>query len=200
MNVESQDLLRAFCEAFTLQHRDKWPPNEYELAEAFVSHFAIPRILGVADLQNFLTQTNIELIEDDSPADLLGINMSVGGKRRIFTSKNRDHFPFRIHTLLHEIRELIEVEFCQLGFKTTNSQGLDSRADEFSFAVHIRAATPSIEGWVKNSPEIKSTWQSIASLFGLIAIATVFGLSSFFGAFGYRFQNQSVKKSPLRHI
>ena len=137
MDTESQDPLRAFCEAYTLQHREKWPTSEDELAQAFVAHFSIPIVFRVADLQNFLIQTNIELIEADFPGDLLGVNMSFGVKRRIVTSKNVDHAPFRIHTLLHEIREIIEVEFRRLGFNSTNSIGLDSRADEFSFAVHM---------------------------------------------------------------
>jgi hypothetical protein len=71
MDTESQDQLSVFCEAYILQHREKWPTTEHELALAFVSHFDIPMVFQVADLENFLARTNIELIEGDSAPDLL---------------------------------------------------------------------------------------------------------------------------------
>jgi hypothetical protein len=200
METESRDLLRVFCEAYTLQHGDKWPTREHELAEAFVSYFRIPIVFGVADLQDFLVQTNIELIEYDFPADLLGVNMSFGVKRQIVTSRNPDHIPFRLHTVLHEIREIIEADFRRLGFTTTDSSDLDRRADEFSFAVHICAAKDSMQDWVKDSSETKSTWQSFASLCIVSVIFFLFGLTSSFGAFGYRFQNPSVKRPRSKRI
>jgi hypothetical protein len=201
MNTETQDdPLKAFCEAYTSQHREKWPTSEYELAEAFVSHFGIPIVFRMADLQNFLVRTNIELIEGDFPADLLGVNMSFGMKRQIFTSRNVDHVPFRIHTVLHEIREIVEDDFRRLGFATTNSSGLDSRADEFSFAVHFYAGMASIEDRVKDASEMNSTWQSFGSLCLFTVFAVLFGLSSLFGAFGYRFQGPSIQKPRLKHI
>jgi hypothetical protein len=198
MDTESHDPLRAFCEGHISRHREKWPTTEYELAQAFVLHFGIPLVFRVEDLQNFLVRTNIELIEHDFPADLLGINMSFGDKRQIYTSTNADHVPFQVHTVLHEIREFIEADFRRLGLATTNSSGLESRADEFAFAVHIGAAAPLIQDWVKGSAETNSTWRSLASLFVSIVFFALFGLSSLFGAFGYRFQGSSVKRPRLK--
>lgn len=199
MDIEAQDRLRTFCEEYISQNREKWPPSEYELAEAFVLHFGIPFTFRVADLKNFLIQTNIELIERDLPADLLGANISSGVKRQIFTSTGAEHVPFRVHTVLHEIREVMEADFRGLGFPTTNSRGLDSRADEFSFAVHMSAATPSIQGWVNDPSETTSTWQSFASLCFCTVMFALFGLHSLFGAFGYRFQRPSDTRSHLKH-
>ncbi|HTS07858.1 MAG TPA: hypothetical protein VMP68_19955 [Candidatus Eisenbacteria bacterium] len=199
MDTDSNDSLTAFCESYTSQHREDWPTSEYVLAEAFVSHFSIPIVFRMSDLEKFLNQANIELIQGNSPRDLLGVNMSFGGKRKIFTSQNADHVPFRIHTLLHEIREIIEVEFRRLGFNSTNSIGMDSRADEFSFAVHMFAGMASIQDWAKDASATESTWQSFGSLCIFMVITFLFGMSSLFGAFGYRVQSSSMKRSRLKH-
>jgi hypothetical protein len=197
MDTESQDQLSAFCEAYILQHREKWPTSEDELAKAFVLRFGIPIIFRIADLQNFLVQTNIELVERDLPVDLLGANMSFGIKRQIFTSNNPDYVPFRVHTVLHEIREIIEVEFRRLGFRTTNSSGLDSRADDFAFEVHMCTGMDSIKEFFKYGRETTSTWGQFASLCFIIAIYFLFGLRSFFGAFGYHSQDP-IGRRPVR--
>jgi len=197
MDTPSQDLLKAFCEDHVSQHREKWPTSEHALAKAFVSHFEIPIVHRVADLHNFLVQTNIELIERDLPSDLLGVNMCFGVKRQIFTSRNADHVPFDTHTVLHEIREIMEVEFRGLGFSTTNSSDLDSRADDFSFGVDMCAVTASLMDWTKDARETNSMWAKIAALCMAIVIVVLFEKRSRLGAFGYRLEGLSVKR-PVR--
>jgi hypothetical protein len=126
--------------------------------------------------------------------------MSFGVKRQIFTSKNVEHVPFLIHTVLHEIREIIEADFCRLGFGTTNSSELDSLADQFSFAVHTYGAAVSLQDWVKDASQTNSMWQKVAFVSVFTIGAVLFGLCSLSGAFGYRFQSPSVKRSRLKRL
>lgn len=196
MDKESHNPLKAFCEAYISQNRETWPTSEQQVAKAFVSHFEIPFVSRVEDLQDFLIHTNIELIERELPADLLGVNMSFGVKRQIFTSRNA---LFETHTVLHEIREIMEVDFRELGFSTTNSSDLDSRADEFSFEVDMCAAMPSIQRWIDKKMETNSTWKKLARFCIAIFIVLQFEKRSRFRAFDYRLEGPS-KRSQTKHI
>jgi hypothetical protein len=203
VDTESPDLLKAFCEGYISQHREKWPTSERQLAKAFVSHFDIPFVFRVSDLHDFLVQTNIELIERDLPSDLLGVNMCFGTKRQIRTSRNADHVRFGTHTVLHEIREILEADFRELGFSTTNLSDLsdlDSRADDFSFGVDMCTGTASLMDWIKDARETNSTLVKIAVLCIAIIIVVVLEKRSRFGAFGYRLEGPSVKRPRRKHI
>jgi hypothetical protein len=199
MDTELQNPLSAFCKVHVSLNSQKWPTSENELAEAFVKHFKIPFLADDSGSQDFLSRTNIELRDDNLPPDLLGVNMSFAGKRRIYTSKHVDHLPFRVHTVLHEIREVIEADFIGLGLTTTGSQGLDSRADEFACAVVFCSAIMSAGDWFESAPEMNSNWQNWAGFCLFTAGAVLLLLYSFYGAFGYRFQDHSTQIAVLKH-
>ena len=201
MDTKLPDPLRSFCEQYISQNCQKWPTSEFELADAFIKHFRIPFVVDPGGLQDFLVRMNIEHVEGDLPADLLGVNMSFEGKRKILTARDGDQVSFRVHTVLHEIREIIEADFHRLGSTTTNSQNLDHRADEFAFAVSVcsAAAAAPLGGLFENAAEMNSGWQELVSLGVFIVGAVVVLLYSFFGAFGYRFPNSAVKRHFLKH-
>jgi hypothetical protein len=196
MDTKLPDPLRSFCEQYISQNCQKWPTSEIQLAEVFVKHFSISVVTNLVGLQDFLVRTNIEHVEGNLPADLLAVNMSFEGKRKILTAKEGDHVSFQVHTVLHEIREIIEADFHRLGSATTSSQDLDHLADVFAFAVPICAAMPSLGGLLENDPEIWPLWVSLGA-FTVGAVGVL--LYSFVGAFGYRFPNSAVKRHFLKH-
>jgi len=177
----------------------QWPTNEIELAAAFVTHFRIPALADQSGLHEFLAGSNIELREDHLPADLLGAHMCFERRRTILCSADQDHLLFRIHTVLHEIREIIEADFVRLGFTTTGARGdLDSLADEFAFAVYLLSMKDLMQ-WIQSATEIESSWQKWVSCGLLTAGALIVAIHSFYCAFGYRFQKPLVKVQRLKH-
>lgn len=145
-------------------------------------------------MKDFLVGTNIELIEGDRSDDSLGAHVCDESKGIIRVSTNADHVPFQLHTVLHEIREIIEFHFKRLGFPTANSSELESHADQFAFWVPIYAAVRSADLIFYDISEANAGWKKWASdpLLGICAL--LYCLLSFYGAFGYRFQGVSVKR------
>ena len=193
--VRGQDLITDFCEAYVSQHRENWPTDEWELARAFVKFFEAPLLADMTSLQGFFTQTNIELRKCNLPAGLLGVNMSFEGKRRIDLSQRREQVYFRLHTVLHEIREIIENDFLRLGFSTTNSRNIEDSADEFVFCAVLCSTKDPLENWVKTASEIESKWRRWTILGLICAGAMFFCFWSFIGAF---FPHVKVTRSGVR--
>ena len=198
MNTEFKDPLSAFCEQHISLNSKQWPTSEFELADAFITHFSIPALLDKERLHDFLVRSNIELREDHLPADLLGAHMCFGSKRTILFSADHGDVLFRIHTVLHEIREIIEADFVRLGFGTTGRRHLDSLADEFAFTAYLWSMKASLGRWFQNAAEIDPNWEKWVCCGLLTAGALVMVVQSFVGAYGYRFQNCSVKAQRLK--
>lgn len=183
--VYSQDLIRDFCEAYISEHRENWPTSECDLASAFVKFFGVPALVHVTSLEGFFVQTNIELREGNLPAGLLGVNMSYGSKRRIDLSSRREQTLFQIHTVLHEIREIIENGFLRLGFSTTDRRDLEASADEFAFWAALCSTRDPLKDMLKTASEIESKWQRWTML-GLGSAGVIaFVFYSFMGAFSH---------------
>jgi hypothetical protein len=181
---EPRDSLTMFCEVYISQKGRNRPINEWELADAFVKSFEIPPLVDVSGFDRFFAQTNIELRKANLPPDLLGVHMSVEGKRRIDLSERPEQRYFQVHTVLHEIREIIEKDFCRLEFGTTESEDdLERRANEFAFCGVICSQTDVFKFWFDNAHEMESSWRKWGAL-SLIGMGLLFvALYSFLGAF-----------------
>jgi hypothetical protein len=195
MDTESCDQLKVFCEAYISQNGRNRPTSEWQLASAFVKSFRIPPILDVPSLEGFFVEANIELRKANLPSGLLAVNMSFEGKRRIDLSGRREQIHFQVHTVLHEIREFIENEFCRLGFSTTDSRDLEQCANEFAFFAIISSLEGPFKYWLESTWETEREWRRWGAV-GLICIAAVACfLYSFVGAF---FPHVTVTRSGVR--
>jgi hypothetical protein len=183
LQVCNDDPLRAFCEACILREGQKWPVSELELASAFVKFFNVPPLAHVGSLEGFFVQTRIELRKGDLPSDLLGVNMSFQGRRRIDLSGHGEQQHSQLHTVLHEIREIIENEFSRLGFDTTDSRELEASADEFAFYAVLCPFEGLFRDSLGNALEIESKWQRWTALSLICSVALVLCCCSLMGAF-----------------
>lgn len=194
LQVCSDDPLRAFCECIPRDGQE-WPVSEWELASAFIKFFNVPPLAYVGNLEGFFAQTKIELREGDLPSDLLGVNMSFQGRRRIDLSRHGEQVHSQLHTVLHEIREMIESEFSRLGFATTSSRELEASANEFAFYAVLCPFEGLFKDSLHNALEIESKWQRWTTLSLICAAALVLGFGSFMGAF---FPRITITQSGVR--
>lgn len=193
---ESRDALKEFCETYISRNgRNRSTNGEWELASAFVEFFGIPPLSDVSGLEGFLARTNIEIRKGELPAGLLAVNMSFEGKRRIDVSVRREQLYFQVHTVLHEIREIIENDFRRLGHETTYSQDLEHCANEFAFGVIVCSLSHLFGSLFDNAWEIQSTWRrwGVLALIGIGVVAV--SSYSFIGAF---FPHVSITQSGIR--
>lgn len=195
IEIEPRDLLRAFCEAYISQN-GRNPINESQLADAFVKFFGIPPLVDVRSLDEFFVETNIELRKRDLPIGLLGVNMSFEGKRRIDLSERTEQKHFQVHTVLHEIREIVENDFRLLGFGRAEShQDFEHSANEFAFYAIMFSQMTVFQSLFDNAYEMESNWWKWGTM-GLISMGLlVVGLYSFVGAF---FPHVTVTASGMR--
>ena len=166
------DTFFAFGKSFISSHPVPWPPSERSLADYFVSYFKSSHFLTVADLELFCTVTEIELAVTTLPHDLLGINYSLNGKRSIELSAAPHDIQTRVPTVLHEIRELLEYTFRNLGRPTTNSEEIELRAEEFASSVMEFGGIRMICERVQNPNEMEAALRKGGS-FALIAICAL---------------------------
>jgi len=77
------------------------------------------------------------------------------------------------HIFYHEIRELIERIFINLGHPTTPSSEIEKRAEEFAIAVRMNSAFKESEFLLGSALEIRSDllrWGSVALISGLMLL------------------------------
>ena len=196
IETERPDTLAMFCEVYISQKGRNRPIDEWELADAFVKAFEIPPLFDVSGFEGFLAKTNIELRKANLPADLLGVHMSVEGKRRIDLSERPEQRLFQVHTVFHEIREILEKDFRRLGFSTSESdEDLEHCANQFAFCAVICSQMDIFKFWFNNAYEIKSNWRKWGTLslvgMGLLVVA----IYAFGGAF---LPHVTVTESKIR--
>ncbi|HXG07428.1 MAG TPA: hypothetical protein VNI77_08905 [Nitrososphaera sp.] len=134
--TQPADALITFCKDVISRYKENWPPSEGKLAEEFATYFSHD-FAGLEALLSICNKLEIQVSIEPLPEGLHGINGNYGAKREITLAKEEAFPGGKEHTLLHELRELIEYEFCELGFPTLQYSGKEVRADQF--ASHVRA-------------------------------------------------------------
>ena len=117
LNKLNSDLILSFCQNFVAHNLDAWPPKEQVLANEFAVYFRLPVFITMRELERFCSATNIELTQKKLPEDLLAVNCSTNGKRIIELNEVPQDLSIQPHTVLHEVRELLEYTFRGLSHK-----------------------------------------------------------------------------------
>ena len=94
-----------------------------------------------------------------------GYNGSYRDKREILISLNQDFAGATLHTLLHELREILESGFEKLArpIANRNDSDLEQRAESFAIFVQIRAACDTLPVLLENVSEIEKKWLRIGA-------------------------------------
>lgn len=161
--------LAAFSQIVRNKHATGWPPTEDTLAEEFVKYvdFTTTRHLSPEALCHSL---GIEFLRTNLPETLRGHNCRYGGKSRIFVTQKESFVGAAEHTVIHELRELLEYEFKAAGWPTTNPDAMEELAEDFAVAVRVRRIQNEVPSWFDNVATIERKWPRRFAYVGLVVL------------------------------
>ena len=163
--------LPRLCETVVRNHSGKWPPGEDTLAQEFVSFFQIHGSLKLEDLERLCRTLGVEVSVQDLPKGLRGHNHAYQDKREIVIGTVPEAVAAigsREHTLLHELRELMEYEFRKMEHPIVASfPDGETRAESFAGFVRTLAVMKGWQPLFEGMGDIKSGW----GLFGMFLLA-----------------------------
>src|SRR5947207_11296918 len=123
--VKEKDEISDFCQFVLFRHAEQWPVNEVTLAGEFLEFFAVQPLLFLTfEEVARLCRERLQIAASVAPLPgrLKGINISHNGKHEILVSTDQDLAGIAdLHTLLHELREIIERGFERRGRATADA-------------------------------------------------------------------------------
>jgi len=169
ITLQQPVVLRGFCERVVAKYSANWPPTEETIAREFVS-FAQPDGLDLGSLEGLCARFGISVLVRRLPEGIRGYNHLFGQKRQILIAQSQSTgtvFGIQEHTLFHELRELIEYEFREIGSSVALSD-LESRAESFASTVRLEASMMVWKPLLDDVTEMKSGWGRI--VLGLLLV------------------------------
>ena len=169
----SADRIGDFCRSVIEQHSEGWPIAEPVLADEFVMFFGLNSFLVFEGMAEFCqSRLRIPVSLAPLPSEFRGFNDAYGENRRILISSNQDFPDAKLHSLLHELRELIEHGFHKLGCPTAEGHELEDRAEAFASSVQISAAIKKLPEFLDNASEIEKKWKRVGA-YALIFVGAI---------------------------
>ena len=164
--------LPEFCAAVVNRHAFAWPPTEHQLAQEFLAHYGVTRLGFYDGLLNWCGEVGINVSMMDLPPDLRGANFWHERNVSIVMPPNGGCFISREHTLLHELRELLEWEFEHLGHSSGDLDTRESRAEQFAACVRMAMFVESSKDFFKLASDVRNPLGRVCA-FGLVGALTV---------------------------
>jgi hypothetical protein len=137
---------------------DKWPPSEHVLAEAFVERFSLDLVVLPEALQ-VCNSLGIEVTFAPLPFGFHGFNGEHKGKREIVIAEEEAWIGGKLHTLFHELREVLEYAFADLGYPTVQRGALEKHAEEFASTVSMVGMQKVFVTLFMSAVKIETTWK-----------------------------------------
>jgi len=164
--------LPEFCAAVANRHASAWPPTEHQLAQEFLAHFGNARFGFYDGIVKWCGEVGIHVSTRDLPHDMRGGNFWHEQNMSIVLPVNGGCFISREHTLLHELRELLEHNFGHLGYPTADGDAREKRAEEFASCVRIVILLESSKDFCRIASEVRDPLGR-ACAYGLLGAMTV---------------------------
>lgn len=164
--------LPEFCTAVVTRRADAWPPTEDQLARDFLAHFGIARFTHYDWIVNWCGEVGVQFSTDDFPHDLRGLNYWHENAFSIVMPINGGCFISREHTLIHELREVLEGILGHSGNPTVSDRNaLESRAEQFAACVRIAVCLELSKDFVKMAGGVRDPLGRLFA-YGLAGAAT----------------------------
>ena len=174
------DLLLSYCKEVLSRHRDRWPPSEEALAEQFLSCFSTPPFPSREKLKQFGLTLGIEVSFLSLPPELAGHNNAYGEKKGIAIGE-KENFPGVIeHSFFHELREIIEGVFIDLGFPTESGKQLEERAEHFAELIRLNSMNKELASSFDQIRGIESHWRRWGAVLLVVVLAVGYGAGCIF--------------------
>jgi hypothetical protein len=172
--VLERDAVADFCQAVLSRHSEQWPISEDILAHEFLAFADLRSLPQFEEIsQVCVNRLGISVSSEPLPDGMRGYNGSYRNRREILISTNQDYSGAKLHTLLHELREILENELEKLGYpivKRENSD-LEQVAESFPLAVQFDAVRHAFPTFWAIPAAIERRWLRIGA-----HILLVFGL------------------------
>ena len=167
------DRLFSFCQKLATQ-RENWPPSEELLATEFIAFFGVSTLTYFGNLSQLCVQLGISVSVRSMPTELRGYNAAYNGTRTIAIAED-ERFPgAKEHTLLHELRELLEHTFVAIGVSVAvNQDDLEQRAELFACLVRSDLSQNLMFVGLKHVEQVERKWLR----YGLYAITVLVGVA-----------------------
>ena len=175
-----RDEIVEFCKPVVLRHAEHWPITEDVLANEFIEYFGTRPLLLLTFrevVQLCHTRLRIQVSVRQMPTGCKGFNSTYRDRCEIVISTDQELPGLAdLHTLLHELREIIEWKFESIGRPTANCEdlSLEDRAELFATGVQVFAGCQMLLGLLDSASEIKRTWLGISAYIGIFAGAAVY--------------------------
>ena len=163
--------LPEFCAAVVNRHASAWPPTENQLAQEFLAHFGIARLGFYDGLIKWCGEVGIEVSAREIPHDLRGSNFRYENAMSIVMPMNGGCFISREHTLLHELRELLEHHLSDLGRPIADEVTRESRAEQFAACVRMAVFVESSKEFFQLAGDVKNPLGRVCA-YGLVGAVT----------------------------
>ena len=155
------DRLVTFCSLVVSRHSAHWPPTEERLAKDFVAFSGFKSLFRFEDIQQFAESLGIRVfLSSTLPRQLYGFNGCYEEQRTVVICEEKGLlYSTREHTLLHEIREILEYIFCSLGCPTVEGKLPEVRAEEFATSARVDASMEFLKDGMEHTRTIESKWK-----------------------------------------
>jgi hypothetical protein len=180
VTIEQPLTLRGFCEAAFAKHSKSWPPSESALAHEFIAYFRLEQFVTLDCLQTLCQKLEMSVRIAELPKGIRGYNHAYGNKREILvgtTGPRAVVLGSQEHTLLHELRELIEYEFRKAGHPVAGPSDQEERAETFASSVRSFASMKGLERIFGDISEIKSGWAQFAAILLMVIVLLGYSLT-----------------------
>ena len=147
------------------------------LAEAFVTFFGPGACNNLENLRQLCADLAIEVTQRPMPPEIRGHNSLYFSKRAIVLSADQPLSDLDEHTLLHELREIVEHIFKELGTSTCNETAeLEMRTELFASYVRAEAFSRRLPVFFEHAQQIEKKWVRYGAyaVIGVGAIAYMF--------------------------
>ena len=180
VTIQPAPTLRGFCQHIIAKHASNWPADEMVMAEEFVTFFKLDFLTTVTSLTELCKSLGVNVSHSKLPRGLHGHNCAYEDKREIVIAETAEtpRVPgAREHTLLHELREIMEYEFRKINSPIASDLAdREERAEDF--ACYVRAALP-----IKAFGEILEHMGQPKWTVGEACLAVIFGIAMIVYAF-----------------
>jgi hypothetical protein len=164
-NIVSSNPFRGFCQSIIDDHARDWPPSERVLADKFVRFFGLGPLPQRLELEQLLARLGIRVSTALLPDELVGFHCSYGEAREIIISEQEPYWLSAEHTILHELREMLEHTFSDLGFWTSSGKLPENRAEEFALSVRVWGLGEVLDSHWEDFAKGQSWWDRSIALF-----------------------------------
>ncbi len=141
-----------------------WPPSEGKLAEEFVSFFQVGPFPNIDGWVQLCGNLDIQVHACTLPRELCGYHCCYEGTRTIWVHEEELFVGTREHSLLHELREILEHIFEDLGQPTVGKESLETLAEQFASCVRVAAMENTWKALFENLESVQSRWAQLGCL------------------------------------